>query len=283
MQKKRKLLLLITLMALLIAFISWVIWDNGRITVTEYTVSDSEIPESFNGYRIVQVSDLHNAEFGKDNILLLGMIKELQPDIILLTGDLIDSYHTNVDISLRFVQQVVDIAPAYYVTGNHEVRIPEDYQRLKTGMEAAGVTVLDSAVTLERNSETVTLLGVPDPSATGLHPEFYTQITDRLLEEKVTGDMCYRILLCHRPEVFEAFEDNGIDLAFSGHTHGGQIRLPLIGALFSPDQGLFPQYDMGIFTEEDTTMIISRGLGNSSFPFRVNCPPEIVAVTLIHE
>ena len=280
---KIKQAILLILIVLFAAIIAWVIWDNNRITVTEYTIKDAEIPENFSGYRILQISDLHNVEFGEDNEILLNQISRLHPDMIVITGDLIDSYHTNVDISLAFIREAVKIAPTYYVFGNHEVRIPESYTLLKDGMEKAGVVVLDQPVTLEKDSQTITLLGVADPSAMSSDSRFYTQIVGSILNAKMPEETVYSILLCHRPEVFDAFIENGIDLAFTGHTHGGQVRIPFIGAIFSPDQGLFPKYDSGLFTEKDTTMIISRGLGNSSFPFRVDCPPEIVVATLMHE
>lgn len=283
MKNKKNYTILIILLLLLAVLVGWIVWDNNRITVTEYTIKDNEIPESFSGYRIVQISDLHNAEFGSENKLLLNSIRLLQPDIIVLTGDLIDSYHTDVDISLAFVRQAVQIAPTYYVFGNHEVRIPDAYRRLKAGMEDAGVVILDESILLKRDSEVLALVGVPDPSALGVDSQAYTKAIDSLLEERKSDRSTYSVLLCHRPEVFDAFVENGVDLVFTGHTHGGQIRLPLIGAVFAPDQGLFPAYDAGIFTKEDTTMIISRGLGNSSFPFRVDCPPEIVVATLMHE
>ena len=283
MKNKKNYTILIILLLLLAVLVGWIVWDNNRITVTEYTIKDNEIPESFSGYRIVQISDLHNAEFGSENELLLNNIRLLQPDIIVLTGDLIDSYHTDVDISLAFVRQAVQIAPTYYVFGNHEVRIPDAYRRLKAGMEDAGVVILEESILLKRDSEVLTLVGVPDPSALGVDSQAYTKAIDSLLEERISDRSHYSVLLCHRPEVFDAFVENGVDLVFTGHTHGGQIRLPLIGAVFAPDQGLFPAYDAGIFTKEDTTMIISRGLGNSSFPFRVDCPPEIVVATLMHE
>ena len=280
---KIKQAILLILIVLFAAIIAWVIWDNNRITVTEYTIKDAEIPENFSGYRILQISDLHNVEFGEDNEILLNQISRLHPDMIVITGDLIDSYHTNVDISLAFIREAVKIAPTYYVFGNHEVRIPESYTLLKDGMEKAGVVVLDQPVTLEKDSQTISLLGVADPSAMSSDSRYYTQIVGSMLKDVMPEETVYSILLCHRPEVFDAFVENGIDLAFTGHTHGGQVRIPFLGAIFSPDQGLFPKYDSGLFTEKDTTMIISRGLGNSSFPFRVDCPPEIVVATLMHE
>ena len=277
---KIKQAILLILIVLFAAIIAWVIWDNNRITVTEYTIKDAEIPENFSGYRILQISDLHNAEFGEDNEILLNQISRLHPDMIVITGDLIDSYHTNVDISLAFIREAVKIAPTYYVFGNHEVRIPESYTLLKDGMEKAGVVVLDQPVTLEKDSQTISLLGVADPSAMSSDSRYYTQIVGSMLKDVMPEETVYSILLCHRPEVFDAFVENGIDLAFTGHTHGGQVRIPFLGVIFSPDQGLFPKYDSGLFTEKDTTMIISRGLGNSLFPLRIFNRPELVVVTV---
>lgn len=281
---KKKVILLLCILLALSILTAWIIWDNNRILVTEYTVSNPSIPEEFSGFRILQISDLHNRDFGNGNKKLLQRITALQPDIILITGDLIDSYHTNVDISLSFIQEAVKLVPTYYVFGNHEVRIPKDYLRLKEGLLESGVTVLDdTAITLEKGNDNISLLGIHDPSAFQINPELYGQTVDDMIEQKDAFPELYTVALCHRPEVFDVFVDNEIDLLFSGHTHGGQLRLPLIGAIFCPDQGFFPQYDTGIFTEQNTTMIICQGLGNSSFPFRVNCPPEIVVATLINE
>ena len=134
--------------------------------VNSITVSNTQIPSELSGFRIAQVSDLHSAEFGEENSLLLSSLFESKPDIIAITGDLVDAQHTNIDVALSFAEKAVQIAPVYYVTGNHEASLPQ-YNELKTGLETAGVIVLeDEAVQLEHNSGFVTLIGLSDPNFT---------------------------------------------------------------------------------------------------------------------
>lgn len=262
-------------LALLAALAGYLYWGNATIGITELSVPLSDLPEAFDGYRIVQVSDLHNAQFGPGNRRLLTRIRECRPDLIVLTGDIIDSRRTDVEVALEFVRGAVRLAPTYYVTGNHEGRVREDYERLKSGMTAAGAVVLEgAAVALERSGASVTLLGLQDPA--------FTSVQDALVE--LSGDIgpC-TILLAHHPELVGYYAGAGVDLVFSGHAHGGQFRLPFVGGLIAPGQGWLPAYDAGLYTVQDTQMIVSRGLGNSVFPFRLNNRPELVAAELTCE
>ena len=250
--------------------------------VSTISISSSHIPAAFSGFRIAQVSDLHNSEFGKNNTELLKLLSESRPDIIAITGDLIDANHTDVGIALGFAQESVRIAPTYYVTGNHEATCSQ-YGDLKAGLEEAGVIVLeDEAISLERGGETIALLGLADPDFTvkgDMFGEVPAMVSTKL--KNLIGDESgYTILLSHRPELFETYVDGGIDLVFSGHVHGGQFRLPFIGGLVAPNQGLFPKYDAGLYTDGGTSMVVSRGIGNSIIPFRFNNRPEIVLVEL---
>ena len=256
---------------LLFALIFYIAWGNTALELNTYTVTGECLPEAFDGFRIVQISDLHNAEFGKNNEKLLSMIKEAKPNIIVITGDMIDSRHTNVDKALNFAEQAVQIAPCYYVPGNHEARIPKDYETLKDGLLSFGVTVLENDRTeIEYKGETITLIGVKDP-------DFQMDIHSRLQDLK-SGDDNYTVLLSHRPELFDTYVANGMNLVFSGHAHGGQFRLPWIGGLYAPHQGVFPEYDGGLYTKGNTNMVVSRGIGRSAFPFRFNNRPEVVLV-----
>lgn len=265
-----------------VAMILWFVWQNTSLMITNITVNSERLPASFDGFRIAQVSDLHNTEFGSENCRLIDSLRVIQPDIVVITGDLVDSRRTNIDVSLKAVDQMVPIAPTYYINGNHESRIDE-YERLRTGLEEMGVTVLENEkVTLERKGETISLFGVCDPD---FDPDMWTKDGHIIMSEQlealdISGDDGFSILLSHRPERFGLYVEHGVDLVFSGHAHGGQVRLPWIGGLFAPQQGLFPQYDAGLFTEKDTQMIVSRGLGNSVFPFRVGNRPEIVVAQL---
>lgn len=249
--------------------------------ISEITITDNKIPQSFSGYRIAQVSDLHNAEIGDDNAELLQKLKEGEPDIIVLTGDLVDSYHTNIDISVAFAGKAAQIAPVYFVSGNHEAGI-DQYEVLLDKLADVGVTVLQNEhVILEKDNEIITLLGVNDPVFQTDAP-FYEEdvVMNSILSEMMKKVSGYTVLLSHRPELFDTYVSNHVDLVLSGHAHGGQFRLPFIGGVVAPGQGLFPEYDAGIYTKADTSMVVSRGIGNSIIPFRVNNRPEIVFIEL---
>lgn len=268
------------LSGILLILIVWTAWGNAALELNTYTISSRGLPDAFDGYRIAQVSDLHNAEFGDRNQRLLEMLREAEPDMIAITGDLIDSRKTNIAVALAFAEEAVKIAPCYYVSGNHEARVSE-YQELKTGLEAAGVTVLDDAqVKIEVSGESITVIGVNDPS---FHADYLTSdaaVMDRKLSELSSEDASFTILLSHRPELFDTYAAHDMDLVLTGHAHGGQFRLPLIGGLIAPNQGLFPKYDDGLYSEGNTNMIVSRGLGNSIIPFRFNNRPEVVLIEL---
>jgi predicted MPP superfamily phosphohydrolase len=209
------------------------------------------------------------------------MLRAAQPDIIAITGDLIDSRHTDVALALDFAAEAVKIAPCYYVTGNHESRLEEEYAQLKAGLLAVGVVVLENdSVTLERDGETIRLLGVQDPA---FEADYWTLFPEDVMDKNLAAlsqGEGFRLLLSHRPEYMDMYARYSIDLVLSGHAHGGQFRLPWIGGLYAPGQGLFPEYDAGMFSVEGTQMIVSRGIGNSAFPLRFNNRPEVVLITL---
>lgn len=263
------------------ALILWIFWANTAPELTTYTLKSLKLPESFSGFRIAHVSDLHNTELGENNEKLLHLLEKTNPDIIAITGDLIDSRRTAVDISLKFVEAATKIAPCYYVTGNHESRI-SDYSLLKEGLISHGVTILEnSTIPLTKNGESITLLGVHDPT---FHPEYIQKGSYSVMEETLQAmtipPETFNLLLTHRPELLELYEKYGIDLSLAGHAHGGQFRLPFIGGLFAPHQGFFPKYDSGHHTLGTSQLIISRGLGNSSFPLRINNRPELILIEL---
>ena len=265
----------------LILIAIWIVWGNNQIELTEYIITSSKVPESFTCFEIAQVSDLHNAELGEENSKLLELLSEAEPHIIVLTGDLIDSRHTDIEIALDFAGKAAQIAPVYYVSGNHEARVPV-YEEMKMGLTEAGVTVLENQkVQITRDGESITLMGIQDPSfRTDYLFGDAESISRQAISELQNESEDFTVLLSHRPELFDVYVDTGIDLVFSGHAHGGQFRLPFIGGLVAPNQGFFPKYDAGRFDEGNTTMIVSRGVGNSIIPFRINNSPEIVVVEL---
>ena len=256
---------------LLAALIGWSAADQRNIDVSRFTVSGA--PEAFSGFKIAQISDLHNAEFGADNQKLIEILERETPDAIVLTGDLVDGWRTNVDSAASFARRCAAIADCYFVTGNHEAKIGDDYAALETALSDAGVTVLRNAsVRIRSGIESIRLIGVDDPSFGG------EANLDATLEALSSDD--FTILLAHRPEEIDEYAKWGIDLVLSGHVHGGQIRIPGIGGVYAPGQGFFPRYTSGEYAVGGTTMIVSRGLGNSVLPLRVNDRPEVVIVTL---
>ena len=279
--KKKRIIALAVVAAILLALIIWMAWGNTALQLNTYTISSERLPETFDGYRIAHVSDLHNAELGKDNEKLLNMLREAKPDIIAITGDIIDSRNTDINIALQFTNAAMEIAPCYYVTGNHEARVSE-YDELKAGLIEQGVVVLEDATTeISLDGDTITLIGVNDPSyqTDYLFGDSETVMNGKL-QEISDAENEFTVLLSHRPELFEIYADNNMDLVLSGHAHGGQFRLPFVGGLVAPNQGLFPKYDAGLYTEENTNMVVSRGIGNSILPFRFNNRPEVILIDL---
>lgn len=278
---KRKLLRRLAAVLLLAVLLAWTLWSNTALELNTYTVTSEKLPECFDGYRITHVSDLHNAQMGEGNENLLAMLREAKPDMIAITGDLIDSRKLDMDVALDFIREAVKIAPCYYVTGNHEGRL-ENYDVMKAQMGTAGVTVLeDAAVQITRGGESITLLGLHDPSFHGVYkPENIEKLADTQLTELYTNENEFTVMLFHRPSYFEIYADHGVDLVLAGHMHGGQFRLPFLGGLYTPSHGFFPEYDAGLYTQDDTTMLVSRGIGNSAFPLRFNNRPEVILIEL---
>lgn len=281
--KKKKLsVVLLTFVTFITALVLWILWGNTALELNTYTVKSDKIPEEFYGFRIAQVSDLHNTEIGEGNKKMLSLIEEAKPDIIAITGDLIDSRKTDIDLAVDFAEKAAKIAPCYYVTGNHEVRTPAVCSELKSRLEEKGIIILDNKkLSLKRGDSSISLVGLADPGydAYLMYTDEETAAGSRLQELMLERDG-YTVLLSHRPELFGLYSESGADLTLSGHSHGGQIRLPFIGGVLAPNQGFFPEYDGGFYTDGATDMIVSRGIGNSIFPLRVNNRPELVIVEL---
>ena len=282
--KKRRVITFAFGAVFFIIFVIWTVWGNTGLEINGYTILSSRLPERFDGYRIAHISDLHNAEFGKDNEKLLGILQDTDPDIIAITGDLVDSRNTDLGVALQFTEAAMEIAPCYYVSGNHAARISE-YNELKEGLKGQGVIVLeDERFELEQSGEKIAILGVRDPSfQTGYLSGDSETVIKATLGNISEAENEFTMLLSHRPELFEVYADYNIDLVLSGHAHGGQIRLPFLGGLVAPNQGLFPKYDAGLFSEGNTNLSVSRGIGNSIFPLRMNNRPEVVIIELCQE
>ena len=278
MVKKKYLSVILSI--LFSVLVLWTIWGNVTVGVTHYSVTSKQLPDSFDGFKIAVVSDLHNARFGRDNSQIVRKIEEEHPDIIAITGDLVDANRTDIETAITLVHKLMQLAPCYYVTGNHEAWIGKQFSVLEEMLLAENVQILhDEVIRLERDGQTIQLAGLDDPDFT----ERDTVVQQSLLQTKLNQMNLseeYCILLSHRPETFEAYVEENIDLVLSGHAHGGQFRLPFIGGIVAPDQGLFPKYTAGKYIRNNTTMIVSRGVGNSIISVRFNNRPEILVIEL---
>ena len=278
--KQRKVLLFIVIISIvLVAFFHW---QNNSIVISEMVFKNNAIPESFHGYKILQISDLHNKEFGRKQNKIVAKIEKIEPDIIVITGDLIDSNNTNIKIAMELIDRAINVAPVYYVSGNHEAW-SGSYDDLKSKLENSGVVVLENQkIKVFNDNDSIEIIGLADPSFIKSDwLEYGGNVETRnLLNTLTEGSTDFKILLSHRPELFDIYSNSNVNLILSGHAHGGQFRLPFIGGLIAPDQGFFPKLTEGIHKSNDTSMIISRGLGNSIIPVRILNRPELIVVTL---
>ena len=306
-------------------------WMNHQIFVRHMKIESASLPEEFHDFRIVQLTDIHSIRSQEQMEKILKKVRKEQPEIIVVTGDLVDSdYYTNSanviaaetenkvtaekekemekstaptaefeiaeaipDIAtLQLMEELLTIAPVYMVYGNHEMILLDDPENnpLKVAMEEAGVVLLNhEKVRLEKNGEFIWLTGVQDPIVLYKDPLFadsgnnnrerLAAELDYVLEDVKEED--YVVLLSHRPEYFEMYTEYPVDLALTGHAHGGQIRIPFIGGLYAPSQGWFPKYTSGLYEDGDFKMITSRGIGDSKKLMRVFNPPEIISVQLV--
>ena len=255
------------------------LWDSNRtLSVEQYTIPLANLPPEFDGLRIVQLTDLHGAEFGPDNRRLLQAVREAGPDLIVLTGDLLDCFReTPQDYAVALTAALAEIAPTYFVTGNHEWAFP-DIRELKRELRDAGVTVLSNEyVSLSRDGDHILLAGIDDPNG------FADQKTpEELARELLDAEPdAFWLLLAHRNNYFEKeYSFLGADLVICGHGHGGLIRLPFTDGLVSVERSLFPSYTAGFYEANGGKVFVSRGLGNSGRTFRLFNRPEMVVLTL---
>lgn len=270
-EKKRKKHIFI-LLTLFITAIAFFIFEDKHLVVSEYIYNSDKVGPELEGLKIVQISDLHNASFGKDNIRLINTINEQRPDIIVITGDLVDSNHTDIEKALNFAQEMAKKYPVYYITGNHEYWLSEDDRNeMLSGLSDMSVVILnDEAVTISIGNDSFNLVGLDNNS---LQSDILTGIIAEHEEE-------LNIVLAHEPQYINRYSKAGADLVLAGHVHGGQFRLPFVGGILAPEFGFFPQYDAGMYTENGTTMVVSRGIGNSVIPVRIYNFPEIVCIEL---
>lgn len=278
---KKKINRIVMIICILVGFTIFLYLQNNLISITEVKITSSKIPSSFKGYKILQISDLHNKKFGDNQDVLIQKIKSIDPDIIAITGDLIDSKSYDAEVSMQLIREIVKKYPVYFVTGNHE-QWSEKYNSLEKELKKYGVNILrNEHVGIRNGEQEINLLGIDDPEfGTGNRDEGNI-IIDEIKKAKIEMQPDrYNVLLSHRPEFIKEYTNERLDLVLSGHAHGGQVRLPFIGELVAPNQGVLPKYTAGLYVEQNTSMVVSRGLGNSIIPQRILNRPEIVVVQL---
>ena len=274
-RRRHRLLKFLLLLLLCAAFLRW---SNHSLEVERVSFSSSRLPAGFDGCVIVQLSDLHGALFGENNRDLSDRVRAEGPDYIFLTGDLLDQYRrTPQSYAVDLGRALAEIAPTYFVTGNHEWAL-RDVGELKDRLEEAGVAVLSNEYTvLERGGDAIVLAGIDDPNG------YADQKTPEELASEVReafGDPFW-LLLAHRNNYFAPqYSLLGADLVISGHGHGGLIRLPFTDGLISVERTLLPSYTAGFYEENGARLFVSRGLGNSGRTFRLFNRPEVAVLTL---
>lgn len=275
------------LTGMMIATARFLYKEDKNIGITHRTLIHENIPKSFDGYKIIHVSDFHNAYFGRRSKHLLKMIEDIKGDVILMTGDIIDRRTPNLKRAVHFINGMTNILPTYFVTGNHEAHYKQ-WLRLKAEIDHSKMNnISNKIIKLEKDNEAINLAGINDPWFFGHedNPYVYQYFKAQLIQTvmPLRHDDAFTVLMAHRPELFNIYSVLPVDLVLSGHAHGGQIRIPYVKGLYSPHQGILPKYSEGVHKKYGTTLSISRGLGNSRFPFRVFNHPEIVVITLKKE
>ena len=283
-------LLILSITILLLLLFGYVMHHNNKkFNVTCYTVVDSTIPEAFDEYKLVLLTDLHNYVYGKENCILLKAIEDQQPDGIMIAGDmLVKSDSLEYQLVFDLLAKLAASYPIYYANGNHEAKLEEQeetkqaYRNLyENPLKELGVIFLkNNAIRLQKDSDSMVIYGL------NLDDSFYQKFKKSPLDKEVLNQMLgkagpeYSILLAHNPVYFKEYVKWGAKLVLSGHVHGGLVNIPLLGGIMSTQGHLFPKYDAGMFEEEDATILLSRGLGNHTIHIRLFNRAELVVATL---
>lgn len=253
--------------------------ENNWIGVTVIEKEFENLPAGFDGFNIVQLSDIHNKAFGKGSKRLIEEVEDLEPDMVVVTGDLVDAKKGKINDSIYMMEELAKKYQVYFVSGNHEWN-SKSGEAIIRALEDVGVKVLrNDTMEIRRKNSIIYMAGIDDPAmdSGGGYQNFEKRLKD--LENQENKDE-FSILLSHRPEKFDLYAAEGFDLSFCGHAHGGQFRIPLLGGLIAPNQGFFPKYTSGLYERQGSFMIVSRGLGNSIVPQRIFNRPQIISLVL---
>ena len=272
--RRRKTAVLLVLTALLAA--GFLLWGNCSLQTTETALVSPALPPAFDGLRIVELADLHGRVFGRGSRRLLAAVRRAEPDLICIDGDLFDE-HTDLAMLPPLLRGLCAIAPVYYVTGNHEWRVP-GLRGILAQMRACGVTVLqDDWRVLRRGEDALIVAGTDDPCGPAERKTPAELIADIRSE---AGEAAFLLLLAHRNDQLPQWSALGVQAVLAGHCHGGVVRLPFVGGLFGTDRRLFPAWDAGLYRQGETALYVSRGLGYTNVHFRLFNRPEVAVIVL---
>ena len=272
--RRRKTAVLLVLTALLAA--GFLLWGNCSLQTTETALVSPALPPAFDGLRIVELADLHGRVFGRGSRRLLAAVRRAEPDLICIDGDLFDE-HTDLAMLPPLLRGLCAIAPVYYVTGNHEWRVP-GLRGILAQMRACGVTVLqDDWRVLRRGEDALIVAGTDDPCGPAERKTPAELIADIRAE---AGEAAFLLLLAHRNDQLPQWSALGVQAVLAGHCHGGVVRLPFVGGLFGTDRRLFPARDAGLYRQGETALYVSRGLGYTNVHFRLFNRPEVAVIVL---
>lgn len=272
--RRRKTAVLLVLTALLAA--GFLLWGNCSLQTAETALVSPALPPAFDGLRIVELADLHGRVFGRGSRRLLAAVRRAEPDLICIDGDLFDE-HTDLAMLPPLLRGLCAIAPVYYVTGNHEWRVP-GLRGILAQMRACGVTVLqDDWRVLRRGEDALVLAGTDDPCGPAERKTPAELIADIRAD---AGEAAFLLLLAHRNDQLPQWSALGVQAVLAGHCHGGVVRLPFVGGLFSTDRRLFPAWDAGLYRQGETALYVSRGLGYTNVHFRLFNRPEVAVIVL---
>ncbi len=277
--KRRKIALSI-ISIILVCSIGFLLYGNFYVDVQQIHVFTDKLPDSFHNYLIAHITDYHNRSSALVDKQIINSLHEEQPDIIVITGDLIDCKSTDVAKALEFTEKLCDIAPVYFVAGNHEANLSlenqEVFDSLLKGLKECGVTLLrnDSVKITNSAGDSFNLYGIDDPYFYGGYEQVF-QRTEILCDEFNMNTDEFNVLLAHHPETLSVYYKYNIDLVFSGHAHGGQVTF-FGKAIMAPDQIKFPPYTEGLYKMGNTQLILSRGIGYSCLSIRAFCNPHLI-------
>ena len=272
--RRRKTAVLLVLTALLAA--GFLLWGNCSLQTTETALVSPALPPAFDGLRIVELADLHGRVFGRGSRRLLAAVRRAEPDLICIDGDLFDE-RTDLAMLPPLLRGLCAIAPVYYVTGNHEWRVP-GLRGILAQMRACGVTVLqDDWRVLRRGEDALIVAGTDDPCGPEERKTPAELIADIRAE---AGEAAFLLLLTHRNDQLPQWSALGVQAVLAGHCHGGVVRLPFVGGLFGTDRRLFPAWDAGLYRQGETALYVSRGLGYTNVHFRLFNRPEVAVIVL---